>query len=105
MRLEPNCHFNKKQWNLPCWKCVPSLVMVMSSSRQLAEVMIAGSLFQRAVGGLELKKQMPVKMKDYNEEWRVIGEHLEIAEYEEELPPEFIAIKVSCRKEVKRETW
>ena len=42
---------NKKQWNLLVEMC-PSLVMVMSSSRQLAEVMIVGSLFQRAVGGI-----------------------------------------------------
>ena len=39
-------------------------------------------------------------MKDYNEEGRVIGEHLEIAEYEEELSPE--PSLLSCRKEVEK---
>lgn len=90
---------NKKQWNLLVEMC-PSLVMVMSSSRQLAEVMIAGSLFQRAVGGIRIKKQMPVKMKDYNEDGKVIGEHLEIAEYEEELPPESSLLKYLAEKKL-----
>lgn len=90
---------NKQQWNLLLEMC-PSLIMVMSSSRQLAEVMIAGSLFQRAVGGIRIKKQQPVKMKTYNSEGRVVGEHIEIAEYEEELAPEPSLLKYLAEKKL-----
>lgn len=82
---------NKHQWAILLTIC-PSLILIMEHSRAMADLVIAGSLFQTAIGGKKIKKQIPVKVKDYgyNEKtgksW-VVGEHTAIQEIEEELPP------------------
>lgn len=86
----------KNQWAILVTIC-PTLLLVMKESRALADVVIAGSLFQTAVGGKRIKKQVAVKVKDYDfdgkgKSW-VIGEHTEVMEIEEELPPNPLLLK------------
>lgn len=82
----------KNQWAILVTVC-PTLLIVMKDSRALADVVIAGSLFQTAIGGKRIKKQQPVRVKEYDEKGVVIGEHYTIVEYEEELPPNPLLLK------------
>lgn len=88
---------NKNQWAILVTIC-PTLLLVIKESRALADVVIAGSLFQTAVGGKRIKKQVPIKEKQY--EWNevtgkswVVGEKTVIVEVEEELPPNPLLLK------------
>lgn len=83
---------NAKQWSVLVTIC-PTLLIVMKESRALADVVVAGSLFQTAIGGKTIRKQQPMRVKDYNEKGMVVGEHYEIVEYEEELPPNPLLLK------------
>ena len=83
---------NKNQWAILVSVC-PTLLIIMRESRAIADVVVAGSLFQTAIGGKRIKKQQPVKVKDYNEKGICIGEHYEIVEYYEELPPNPLLLK------------
>ena len=47
---------NKNQWAILVTIC-PTLLIVMRDSRALADVVIAGSLFQTAIGGKKITKQ------------------------------------------------
>ena len=89
---------NKHQWGVLV-ACCPTLLVVMQQSRSLAEVVLAGSLFQRAVGGKIVKKQTVVKKKIY-EDGKVIGEENEIVWLEEELPPEPSLLKFLAEKKL-----
>ena len=55
---------NKNQWAILVNVC-PTLLLIMKESRAIADVVIAGSLFQTAIGGKRIKKQQPVKVKDF----------------------------------------
>ena len=83
---------NKNQWAVLVSVC-PTLLIIMKESRAIADVVIAGSLFQTAIGGKKIAKQQPVKVKEYNEDGKIIGEHYEIVEYYEELPPNPLLLK------------
>ena len=65
----------------------------MKESRALADVVIAGSLFQTAIGGKRIKKQVPVKFKIYDENGKVDREDYKVIEIEEELPPNPLLLK------------
>lgn len=71
----------------------PVLMYVMQSSRELADIVITGALFDTAIGGKVIRKQQLVKIKDYTEDGRVIGEHLEKEWVAEELPPNPLLLK------------
>ena len=89
---------NKHQWGVLV-ACCPTLLVVMQQSRSLAEVVLAGSLFQRAVGGKIVKKQTVVKKKIY-EDGKVVGEENEIVWLQEELPPEPSLLKFLAEKKL-----
>ena len=89
---------NKHQWGVLV-ACCPTLLVVMQQSRSLAEVVLAGSLFQRAVGGKIVRKQTVVKKKIY-EDGKVVGEENEIVWLEEELPPEPSLLKFLAEKKL-----
>ena len=94
---------NKHQWAILVTIC-PSLIMIMEHSRAMADLVIAGSLFQTAIGGKRIKKQVAVKVKDYDfdgkgKSW-VIGEHTEVMEIEEELPPNPMLLKFLAEKKL-----
>ena len=82
----------KNQWAILVTIC-PTLLLVMKESRALADVVIAGSLFQTAIGGKIITKQQPVKIKQYDADGKVYGEKVEIVEIKEELPPNPLLLK------------
>jgi len=90
---------NKHQWDVLTTVC-PTLLIAMEQSRTLAEVVLAGSLFQTAVGGKIVRKQVPIKKKIYNEEGKVIGEENELIWVEEELPPNPLLLKFLAEKKL-----
>ena len=82
-----NLELTKKQFETLCNLC-PFVISVMQNSYAYLDIMVAGTLAERALGKYKIKKKQPMRVHDYDETGRVIGEHLEIAEWEEELPPE-----------------
>jgi len=81
-----------KQWNLLVSIC-PILVYVMRDSRALADTIVAGSLFQTAIGGQRIRKTVPVRVREYDDKGIVCGEHYENHEVWEELPPNPVLLK------------
>ena len=90
---------NKKEWGILVTVC-PTLLLIMKDSRALADMVIAGSLFQTAIGGIVIKKQQPMRVKEYNEKGLVCGEHYEIVEYEEQLPPNPLLLKFLAERKL-----
>lgn len=81
----------KNQWAILVTVC-PTLLIVMRDSRALADVVIAGSLFQTAIGGKVVKKEQLIKVGEYDNGVK-IGEHVEKHVVEEELPPNPLLLK------------
>ena len=95
--IRKNLSLTPKQWNVLVHVC-PVLLLVMKDSRAVADVVIAGSLFQTAIGGKRIKRQVAKTVKEYEYDEKtgknyIIGEHLETIELEEELPPNPILLK------------
>lgn len=90
--IRQSLSLSKKQWDVLVHIC-PVLLLVMRDSRAMADMVIAGSLFQTAIGGKRIKRQVAKSVKEYDENGRVCGEHLETIELEEELPPNPILLK------------
>ena len=82
--IAQNLELSKKEWEYLCKVC-PSILLVMQHSQAYADIVIAGSLYQTAIGGHTIHKKVPIKIKDY-EDGRVIGEHIEYAEWDEIQP-------------------
>ena len=75
-----------KQWQLLVAIC-PVLLLVMRDSRAIADVVVAGSLFQTAIGGKKIRKTVAKNVTEYDERGKPCGQHLETIELWEELPP------------------
>lgn len=88
--IAQNLELSKKEWAYLCNVC-PAILLVMQHSQAYADIVIAGSLYQTAIGGHTIHKKVPIKVKDYdyNEDtgksW-VVGEHIEFAEWDEIQP-------------------
>ena len=82
-----NLELTKKQFETLCNLC-PFVISVMQNSYAYLDIMVAGTLAERALGKYKVKKKQPMRVHDYDETGRVIGEHYEVVEWEEELPPE-----------------
>ena len=79
------------QFAILCTVC-PTLLLIMDRSRAMADLIIAGSLVQTAIGGKRVRKQQPVKVSVYEDGVKV-GEKIEIVTVEEELPPNPMLLK------------
>lgn len=90
--IRKHLDLNKHQWAILCTVC-PTMLMIMQHSRAMADLVVAGSLFQTAIGGKRIKKQVPVKYKKYDENGRPYEEDYKIIEIEEELPPNPMLLK------------
>ena len=90
---------NKTQWSILVTVC-PTLLLVMRDSRALADVVLAGSLFQTAIGGKKIKKQVPVKYKKYDDKGKPYEEDYKIIEIEEELPPNPLLLKFLAERKM-----
>ena len=97
--IASNLEITDKQFQTLCTIC-PVLVYIMQTSRELAEVVLAGSLYQRAIGGQKVRKQQAVKMNDFDCDGNKIGEHIEIVEIWEELPPDSNLLKYLATKKL-----
>ena len=82
--IAQNLELSKKEWNYLIKVC-PSILLVMQHSQAYADLVVAGTLYQTAIGGHTIHKKMPIKIKEYDN-GRVVGEHVEIVEYEEIQP-------------------
>lgn len=82
--IAQNLELSKKEWEYLCNVC-PSILLVMQHSQAYADIVIAGSLYQTAIGGHTIHKKAPIKIKEY-EDGRVVGEHIEYAEWDEVQP-------------------
>lgn len=95
--IAQNLELSKKEWDY-LLKICPAIIFVMQHSQAYADVVIAGKLYQTAIGGHKIHKKIPMKVKDYgyNEDtgksW-VVGEHIEMVEYDEEQPPNPLLLK------------
>lgn len=81
-----NLELSKKEWQYLCKVC-PAIIIVMQHSRAYADMVVAGTLYQTAIGGHTISKKVPIKIKEYNNYGKCIGEHVEIVEYEEVQQP------------------
>ena len=82
--IAQNLELSKKEWAYLCHVC-PAILLVMQHSQAYAEVVLTGTIYQTAIGGHTIKRKMPIKVKDY-EDGRVVGEHIEVVEYDEVQP-------------------
>lgn len=90
--IATNLELTEKQFRTLASIC-PIVVYVMQESREYADIVVAGSLLQRAIGGTIVRHQQAVKVNDYDNEGNKIGEHVEIVNLEEELPPDSNLLK------------
>ena len=84
--IAQNLELSKKEWAYLCKVC-PAILFVMQHSQAYADVVVAGTLYQTAIGGHTIRKKSPIKIKDYDDNGRVVGEHIEIVEYDEVQQP------------------
>lgn len=84
LEIAKNLELTKKEWEYLCKVC-PTILLVMERSKAYADIVVAGSLYQTAIGGHTIRKKIPMKIKEY-EDGRVVGEHVEIVEYDEVQP-------------------
>lgn len=83
--VRQNLELSSSEWNY-LLKICPAVVFVMQHSMAYADMVVGGTLFQTAIGGRIIKKKVPMKVKDYVD-GKVVGEHYEIIEVEEESQP------------------
>lgn len=83
--IAQNLELSKKEWNYLLKVC-PAILFVMQHSQAYADVVVAGTLYQTAIGGHSIRKRTPIKIKEYDN-GRVVGEHIEIVEYDEVQEP------------------
>lgn len=82
--IAQNLELSKKEWCYLCKVC-PSILLVMQHSKAYADLVVAGTLYQTAIGGHTIHRKQPIKIKEYDD-GRVIGEHIEYAEWDEVQP-------------------
>ena len=82
--IAQNLELSKKEWGYLCKVC-PTILLVMQHSKAYADVVVAGTLYQTAIGGHTIHRKVPIKIKEYDN-GRVVGEHIEYAEYDEVQP-------------------
>ena len=82
--IAQNLELSKKEWGYLCKVC-PSILLVMQHSKAYADLVVAGTLYQTAIGGHTIHRKQPIKIKEYDD-GRVIGEHIEYAEWDEVQP-------------------
>lgn len=89
--IAQNLELSKKEWQYLCKVC-PALLLVMQHSQAYADIVVTGTLYQTAIGGHSIKKRTPIKIKEYDN-GRVVGEHIEIVEYDEIQEPNPLLLK------------
>lgn len=93
-----NLELTPAQWLYLCDRC-PTILKVMQHSQAYADMVVAGTLFETAVGGKKIKKKVPMKVHDY-ENGKVVGEHYEMIEIEEETQPNPLLLKFLAERKL-----
>lgn len=83
--IAQNLELTSLEWEYLLKVC-PSIMIVMQHSTAYADLVVAGTLYQTAIGGQKIKKKVPLKIREYDN-GRVIGEHYEMVEIEEITQP------------------
>ena len=83
--IKQNLELSDSEWRYLLKTC-PAIVVIMQHSTAYADMIVGGTLFQTAIGGKIIKKKIPLKVRDYCE-GKVVGEHYEMIEVEEETQP------------------
>lgn len=86
-----NLELSDSEWQYLIQIC-PAIILVMQHSKSYADVVVAGTLFQTAIGGKKIHHREPMKVKDY-ENGRCVGEHYEIVEWDTESEPNPLLLK------------
>ena len=84
--IKQNLELSDSEWRYLLKTC-PAIVVIMQHTTTYADMIVGGTLLQVALGGKKIKKQVPMKVKLYNERGKVIGEKYEMVEVEEETQP------------------
>ena len=82
--IRQNLELSDKEWKYLIRIC-PAIILVMQRSEAYADIVVAGTLYQTAIGGHTIHRKQPIKIKEYDN-GRVIGEHIEYAEWDEVQP-------------------
>lgn len=83
--IRQNLELSQKEWSYLIKVC-PAILLVMQHSQAYADIVVAGTLYQTAIGGHTIRKKVPMKIKDYNGDGKCVGEHVEVVEYDEVQP-------------------
>ena len=62
-KVRANLELTKREWNVLLATC-PEIVEIMQDSYLVADIVVAGTLYQTAIGGRKIKKQVPLKVKE-----------------------------------------
>ena len=89
--IATNLELTPAQWLYLCDRC-PSIVKVMQHSQAYADMVVAGTLFETAIGGKVVKKKVPMKVHLY-ENGKVVGEEYQMVEIEETTQPNPLLLK------------
>lgn len=84
--IQQNLELSDKEWKYLIKVC-PAIILVMQHSQAYADLVVAGTLYQTAIGGHTIHKKMPIKIKEYNDFGKCVGEHVEMVEYDEVQAP------------------
>ena len=90
--IRQNLELTMSEWQYLIKTC-PAILVVMQHSTAYADIIVGGTLLQTAIGGKIIKKKVPMKVHDYNENGKIIGEHYEMIEVEEESQPNPMLLK------------
>ena len=83
--IRNNLELTEYEWEYLKMTC-PTMLLLMSKTTAYADVVIAGTLVQTAIGGQEYEEETPIKVKDY-ENGRCIGERVEIIKIKKKTQP------------------
>lgn len=82
--IRQNLELSDTEWKYLIKIC-PAIILVMQRSQAYADIVVAGTLYQTAIGGHTIHRKQPIKIKEYDD-GRVVGEHIEYAEWDEVQP-------------------
>lgn len=83
--IRNNLELTEYEWEYLKMTC-PTMLLLMSKTTAYADIVIAGTLVQTAIGGQEYEEETPIKVKDY-ENGRCIGERVEIFKIKKKTQP------------------
>lgn len=89
--VRQNLELSVSEWAYLLNTC-PAIGVVMQHTTAYADMVVGATLLQTAIGGRIVKKKIPLKVRDYCE-GKVIGEHYEMVEVEEETQPNPLLLK------------